>query len=312
MGITKPKNKALFFSPLRYPGGKTCLAPKLDEAMQKYFPHNKNIIFVEPYAGGAGASLSLLFSNKVDKIIINDRDRAIFTFWKVAVQNTNYLIRKIKQTKITIAEWHKQKSIYTQREKLLHNLPGKTPQQTNILSKKAQARSIYISSQNEKKLAFATLFLNRTNRSGIMRGGPIGGMTQSGKWKIDERFTKKTIIERLQKIHKFKDKIKVLDWDGIKLLRKLEKKKNKDRYFIFLDPPYFQKGRSLYLNNYGNQEHEELSNFLINSSLGKWLMTYNDTNYIKDLYKKMTKIKFKIQHDAYRSAVGREIMIFPK
>ena len=221
MGITKPKTKTLFFSPLRYPGGKTCLVPKLSKAVQKHCSNSKNVTFVEPYAGGAGASLSLLFSNKVNKIIINDLDKAIYTFWKIAVQNTTYLINKINQTKINIEEWKKQKRNYT----LLEN-------------KK------YLNSKDEKQLAFATLFLNRTNRSGIMRGGPIGGMKQSGKWQIAERFTKKTIIERLRKIHKFKNKIKVTNMDGIDLIKKLEKRKNKDNYFIFLDPPYFQKGQS--------------------------------------------------------------------
>ena len=281
MGMIKPKTKSLFFSPLRYPGGKTCLVPKLNKAIQSHFINSKEIVFVEPYAGGAGASLSLLFSNKVNNIVINDLDKAIYTFWKVAVQNTEYLIKKIKQTKITIKEWHKQKSIYTL-------------------------------SQNEKKLAFATLFLNRTNRSGIMKGGPIGGMEQSGKWKIDERFTKQTIIDRLKKIHKFKNKIEVKNWDGIKLLKNLEKRQDRDSYFIFLDPPYFQKGCSLYLNNYDNQKHEELSHFLFKSPLKKWLMTYNNKRYIKTLYKGMPKVEFTIQHDAYRSAIGKEIMIFPK
>ena len=114
----------------------------------------------------------MLFSGKVNKIIINDLDNAIYAFWKIAVSDTDYLIRKVKKIKITITEWKKQKAIYT-------------------------------SSKNNRKLAFATLFLNRTNRSGIMYGGPIGGMKQLSKWKIDDRFTKKTIIERLEKLKNF-------------------------------------------------------------------------------------------------------------
>ena len=281
MGIKKSKSKSFFVSPLRYPGGKTCLAPKLEQIIEKKFSDNEKITFVEPYAGGAGAALVLLYSGKVDKIIINDLDKAIYKFWKIAVQDTGYLIRKIKRTKITIQEWKKQKAIYT-------------------------------ISRNERKIAFATLFLNRTNRSGIIRGGPIGGIRQLSKWKIDERFTKKTIIERLEKIHKFRNKIKVYNLNGIKLLKNLEQRKQTDQYFIFLDPPYFQKGRSLYLNNYKNRDHEQLSKLLINSSLKKWIMTYNDVSYIKRLYKKMPKTSFEIQHDAQFSQIGREIMIFPK
>jgi len=270
-----------FSSPLRYPGGKTRLASKLSEVIEKNFEQDEKVILVEPYAGGAGASLALLFASKVDKIIINDLDDAIYTFWKIAVSDTDYLINKIKRTEITLNEWKKQKAVY-------------------------------ISSKSDHKLAFATLFLNRTNRSGIMNGGPIGGMNQLGEWKVNARFTKKTIIGRLEKLKEFRNKIEVCKLDGIKLLRRLEQRKNASQHFIFLDPPYFQKGQSLYLNHYNNKDHEELSEFLRKSSLKKWIMTYNDVSYIKSLYAEMQTKGFTIQHNAYQSKIGREIMIFPQ
>jgi len=270
-----------FSSPLRYPGGKTRLANKLLEAIEKNCDQKEKMILVEPYAGGAGASLALLFAKKVEKIVINDLDKAIFTFWKIAVSDTDYLINKIRRTDITIEEWRKQKAIYA-------------------------------STKSKRKLAFATLFLNRTNRSGIMNGGPIGGTDQSGTWKVNARFTKKTIIDRLEKIKEFHNKIEVYNLDGIELLKKLEERKNKSQYFIFLDPPYFQKGQSLYLNHYSNKDHENLSEFLEKSSFKKWIMTYDDVPYIKNLYATMRTKGFAIQHNAYESKVGREVMIFPK
>jgi len=270
-----------FSSPLRYPGGKTRLANKLLEAIEKNFEEKEKVVLVEPYAGGAGASLALLFAEKVEKIVINDLDRAIFTFWKIAVSDTDYLINKIRRTGVTIEEWKKQKAIY-------------------------------ISIKNERKLAFATLFLNRTNRSGIMNGGPIGGIDQSGIWKVNARFTKQTIIDRLEKVKKFGNKIEVYNMDGIELLKKLEGRKNRGQYFIFLDPPYFQKGQSLYLNHYSNKDHENLSEFLDKSLFKKWVMTYDDVPYIKNLYSTMRTKGFAIQHNAYESKIGREVMIFPK
>lgn len=270
-----------FSSPLRYPGGKTRLANKLQEAIEKNFGQEESVILVEPYAGGAGASLALLFAGKVEKIVINDLDRAIFTFWSIAVFDTDYLINKIRRTEVTIDEWKKQKAIYS-------------------------------STKSDRMLAFATLFLNRTNRSGIMNGGPIGGIDQSGTWKVNARFTKKTIIERLEKIKEFRDKIEVCNLDGIELLRNLEQRENRKQYFIFLDPPYFQKGQSLYLNHYDNKDHENLSRFLGGSSFKKWVMTYDDVPYIKNLYAAMRTKGFAIQHNAYESKIGREVMIFPK
>lgn len=278
------KSKKIIFgfsSPFRYPGGKTRLANKLLEVIEKNFTKDERVILAEPYAGGAGASLALLFANKVDKIIINDLDSAIHAFWSVAVSDTDYLIEKIKRTEVTINEWRKQKTIF-------------------------------LSTKDKRKLAFATLFLNRTNRSGIMTGGPIGGVEQSGKWKIDARFTKKTIIDRLEKIKEFRKKIEVTNFDGIDLLKKLEKRKDSKQLFIFLDPPYFQKGQSLYLNHYNNKDHENLSAFLQKSSFKRWIMTYDDVPYIKNLYAMMRTKGFTIQHNAYESKVGREVMIFPK
>ncbi len=270
-----------FSSPLRYPGGKTRLANKLLEAMEKNFDQKEKVVLVEPYAGGAGASLALLFAKKVERIVINDLDKAIFTFWKIAVSDTDYLINKIKRTEVTIEEWRRQKAIY-------------------------------ISTKDERKLAFATLFLNRTNRSGIMRGGPIGGFDQSGTWKVNARFTKKTIIDRLEKVKEFRNKIEVSNLDGVALLKRLEKRNSENQYFIFLDPPYFQKGQSLYLNHYNNEDHENLSEFLRKSSFKKWVMTYDDVPYIKNLYATMRTKGFAIQHNAYESKIGREVMIFPK
>lgn len=268
-----------FFSPLRYPGGKTKLANFLSKAIGKNFSENEKIILVEPYAGGAGASLKLLFSGKVDKIVINDLDKAIFAFWKIAVADTDFLINKIKKVNINIEEWKKQQEIYD-----------------NPLS-------------SIKELAFATLFLNRTNRSGIIEGGPIGGMGQSGFWNVQSRFTKNTIISRLEKIKEFKNKISVRNLDGITLLRQLEKNKCKNRYFIFLDPPYYQKGKSLYLNHYIDKDHKKLLRLLEKSSL-KWVMTYDDVSYIQNLYDKFRKSKFVINHSAFKAKKGKEVLIF--
>ena len=268
-----------FYSPLRYPGGKTRLANFLTSAVEKNFSDNEKIILVEPYAGGAGASLKLLFSGKVDRIIINDLDKAIFAFWKITIADTDFLINKIKKVNIDIEEWKKQKEIY------------KNP------------------SSSTKDLAFATLFLNRTNRSGIIEGGPIGGIEQGGFWNIQARFTKDTIISRLEKIKEFKNKISVRNLDGITLLRQLEKNKSKNRYFIFLDPPYYQKGKSLYLNHYIDKDHKKLLKLLEKSSL-KWVMTYDDVIYIQNLYDKFKKNKFTINHSAFEARQGKEIFIF--
>lgn len=273
------KENLRFASPFRYPGGKTRLSNFLEKAIEKNFSENEGVILVEPYAGGAGASLKLLFSEKVSKIIINDLDRAIYSFWEIAVSDTDFLINEIRKVDISVDEWKKQRQIY--------NDPLST----------------------EKKLAFATLFLNRTNRSGIIEGGPIGGMSQLGSWDIKARFIKNTIIERLEKIKEFRNRIKVRNLDGITLLKQLEKNKAKNSYFIFLDPPYYQKGQSLYLNHYIDKDHKRLLKFLEKSSL-KWVMTYDDVDYIQSLYSGFRRSNFVISHSAFEARKGKEVLIF--
>ncbi len=277
--VKNKKNTLGFVSPLRYPGGKTRLTNFLFKAIEENFPENKKVILVEPYAGGAGASLKLLFLHSVNKIIINDFDKAIFSFWKIAVSDTDFLIDRVKKVNIDIDEWKKQKEIYN-----------------NPLS-------------TMKELAFATLFLNRTNRSGIIEGGPIGGFNQLGLWNVKSRFKKDAIIERLEKIKEFKNKIKVRNIDGISLLKRLEKNKTRNNYFVFLDPPYYQKGKFLYLNHYIDKDHERLFKFLEESFL-KWVMTYDDVSYTQNLYNKFRKSKFEINHSAFESRKGKEILIF--
>ena len=269
-----------FSSPLRYPGGKTRLASKLLEVIEANCTKKSEVTLVEPYAGGAGVSLSLLFSEQVKGILINDLDRAIAAFWRVAVDDADYLINKIRRTRITVEEWRKQ-------------------------------RRIFLDTKSIRKLAFATLFLNRTNRSGIMNGGPIGGLDQSGKWKIDARFTKGTIIRRLQKIQEYRDRIEVSSLEGMMLLKELEQRADKDWYFIFLDPPYFLKGRSLYMNHYSHASHEDLSQLLRKSPLKKWVMTYDNASHIAQLYSDMNIREFAIRYNARTVRMGKELMITP-
>lgn len=158
------------YSPLRYPGGKAKLSPFIKYVIAKK-TNNQINTYIEPFAGGAGIALDLLLNNVVDNIIINDYDKAVYSFWKAAIFETNKFISKIEETDITIKEWMHQKEIY------LNN------------------RNKY-----SFELGFATFFLNRTNRSGIITAGPIGGIKQNGNYLIDARFNKEDLINKIQNI----------------------------------------------------------------------------------------------------------------
>jgi DNA adenine methylase len=266
--------KRRYYSPLRYPGGKTILFPFLVKKIEESGLHD--VTYVEPFAGGAGAALALLFNEVVDHIVINDLDKAIYAFWRSAIFESERFIQKIEHTPVTVKQWRKQKAIYESRR------------------------------PNRFDLGFATFFLNRTNRSGILNGGPIGGLDQTGKWKIDARYNKKALIQRIRDIAEYKGRITVTNEDGVDLISRYLRKKN---VFVYLDPPYFEKAADLYLNIFQEKDHARLAKKLNAHSDATWLLTYDNQLAIRKLYTERTVVDFSLSYNAYESRRGEELMI---
>lgn len=272
--ISHKRNQKFHYSPLRYPGGKSFLLPFFGRIIEENQLHD--IVYVEPFAGGAGAALALLFLEKVDAIVINDLDKAIYSFWMSAVFESEKFVEKIKSTRITVAEWRRQKAVY--------------------LDPRAK----------QFELGFAVFFLNRTNVSGILDGGPIGGLDQSGEWKIDARFNKDSLSERIRQLGLYQNRISVTNEDGLKLIARYF---TLDNAFIYLDPPYYEKGTSLYLNHYGQADHERLASELNKNANAFWLLTYDNKTQIKSLYSRRRISTFSLNYNAYEARVGSEVLI---
>lgn len=246
------------YSPLRYPGGKGFLYKFVSNIID--YNNLKNYCYVEPYSGGAGLALSLLFNDKTKKIILNDIDPAIYALWFSILNYPDELCRMIEETPINI-------NIYKHIQQNFNNT-------TEIL-----------------QLGFYTLFLNRTNRSGIIKGGPIGGYLQNGKYKLDCRFNKSKIINLIKNIAELRDKIELYNLDATIFLREILKKEEK--IFTFLDPPYFSKGNELYMNFYNTEDHANLAQFVLTHMKElPWIMTYDYTNEILELYEKSIPYMF--------------------
>lgn len=266
-------------SPLRYPGGKA----KLYDYICLLLTENnlKNMTYVELFAGGAGLAIGLLLNNKVKHIVINDIDYCIYCFWKCVVNNAKELCDKIKNCAITIDEHNKQKMIY------------QNPRQ-----------------YSEIEVAFSTLFLNRTHRSGILKGGIIGGNAQEGKYKIDCRFNKDDIIKRICNIAKYKNSITVTNLDALNFLEN-EKMILRKKCFFYIDPPYVVKGGDLYENAFTERDHIDLSKAIKAKLKGrKWIITYDNHELVKTLYKSNRIAEFKISYTAQDKKKGEELMIF--
>nr|WP_307903333.1 DNA adenine methylase [Clostridium botulinum] len=243
----------MIYSPLRYPGGKSRLT-KYVEKLIHLKKLNKST-YIEPFCGGAAIALSLLINGHVSDIIINDYDRSIYAFWYSVKNYSEELCSMIKNTEITIEEWHRQRAIQLEKEK------------KDLLT-----------------LGFSTLFLNRTNRSGILKAGVIGGMKQNGNYKLDCRFNKKKIIDKIKLIASYADKIEIYNLDTEKLIDDVIMNLNK-KSFIFFDPPYYKKGSSLYTNFYKHEDHLALANKIKNIKYHSWIVTYDNVKEIRDMYK---------------------------
>ena len=264
-----------FYSPLRYPGGKNCIFP----FVSRLFYENQmiGIRYAEPYAGGAGLALRLLFEGYVDHVYINDLDSSIYAFWETIIEYPDEFCDWIKEVEVTIGNWKRYKEI--------------------------QQRS---GSASHFELAKSTSFLNRTNISGVIKGGVIGGIKQQGKYKIDARFNKQELINRIQEIKSVKNRITVSNYDGVQFIGNLDKKK--ENIFIYLDPPYFQKGANLYMNYYSERDHKKLSK-KVKKLNKKWMVSYDNQEFIFNLYAEKRKVMHKLSQSA-SNRVGDEIFIF--
>lgn len=267
-------------SPLRYPGGKTILYKNIKNLLKSN--DLINITYMEPFSGGAGLALKLLMNNDVKKIVINDYDYAIYAFWHNVLYDTERFCDDIEKIDVSIYEWKKQKEIYNN--------------QNNY--------SLY-------EVGFATFFLNRTNRSGIIKGGPIGGIKQEGKYKIDCRFNKTVLIKKIKKISQYKQKIKLYNYDVNDFIKRVISRQKKSDFFIYFDPPYIKRGPELYKNHFNNKEHEYLSkNIKEKLSEKNWIVTYDKSELVYKLYENFCIVDFDLNYSAGKNKIGNELMIF--
>ena len=266
-------------SPLRYPGGKSSMVGLLGQILRLNGVGGRTI--AEPFAGGAGASLSLLYREETREVCINDADPAIHDFWWTLVNRPEPFLSLLSRTRVSMAEWRRQRDVYRNGGRV-----------------------------SRLRRGFAAFYLNRCNRSGIiMNGGPIGGVNQTGKWKLNARYNKPGLRRRCERIAEYRDRIHVSGEDGINFIGGLDP----DATFFFIDPPYFVKGPTLYLNALDHSYHEELASRLRLMSDSAWVLTYDDCPEIRKMYRGWATIRpFALRYAASERRSGREVMIVPK
>ena len=233
----------------------------------------------------------MLLANKVDKILLNDADFSIYSFWYSIKYYGDEFLEIFDNTKVTLEEWKKQKLIFME-------------------SKKGNVDNILLS-------GFATFFLNRCNYSGILNAGPIGGKSyesqEMANYKIDARYNKDTLRKKLINVISHAEGIEVHNLDALTFLKdhvELLSFNEQSDIFVYLDPPYYIQGSSLYLSYYTPEDHRIIAKYLCNSELNyKWLLSYDNVTPIREFYKDQRQYSFYINYSANQNKLGSELLI---
>lgn len=275
-----------YYSPLRYPGGKNkavALFKKVIEANDM-----RNCVYVEPFAGGASVALSLLIDGYAEKAIINDADPSIYAFWFSCINNNQLFCELLKNVEISIDQWAVQKDIYQIQR--LNAMEGKD--------------------YDSLLLGFATFYLNRTNRSGILKGGMIGGRSQTGNYPINARFNKQNLEQRIRQIGLLANRIE-LHHDDAKQLLFEHHSKWPENTLVYCDPPYVKKGKGLYMNYFTKEDHRELADTIAGMNDLKWVITYDKDPLIQEIYQAYRIKQLALSYSAQtHTSKAEEFIIF--
>lgn len=275
-----PLKTHCFSSPLRYPGGKGMLANFVKLTLSRNNLQDGH--YVEVFAGGASIAWTLLFEEYVQQVHVNDISKPVFAFWSSAVNQPEDLCRLIRDSNVNIDEWHRQKSIQ------------KNPQ-----------------NHSQLEIGFSTFFLNRTNRSGILNGGVIGGKGQTGTWKLDARFNKTDLIDRIQRIARYASRINLYNEDAADFIH-LRLPKISKNSLVYFDPPYYVKGQGLYENYYSHDDHLKIAQLITKRVKQPWIVSYDDAPEILEMYAGFQMNCYKLSYSAQERYSGSEVMFFSK
>ncbi|MGE0290579.1 MAG: DNA adenine methylase [Bradyrhizobium sp.] len=263
-------------SPFRYPGGKASLAPFLADVIRENFGVVER--YCEPFAGGAGAATLLLGAGLIECAHLNDADPRVYYAWNSILEETEEFLERLNAVPLTMNEWWRQKDIIDN-----------------------------ITAYSTMEIGFATFFLNRTNRSGILqKAGPIGGYAQEGKWGLEARFNRQGLRDRIQFIASNKNRIELTNLDAISLMQ--DPKRDWSSCLLFIDPPYVGAGSRLYFNSMDEEKHILFASIL-NDLRHYWLLTYDDHYLVRALYSTHVIDDLPIRYALQRKRVERELLI---
>jgi DNA adenine methylase len=272
-------------TPFRYPGGKAFMFPAIVEHLEsKEMSQVKN--YAEPYCGGAGAAIRLLSQDRVERIFLNDFDWRVYAAWKSMLDESSRFLNFIEKVPINISTWYKMRDI----------VEGASSSESDPF-----------------QVGTATFYLNRTNRSGIIVGaGPIGGYDQIGNWKIDARFPRQGLANRISWLAQNRHRIALSNRDGLSFLKEMAPNHGCDTFY-FIDPPYVKAGSRLYMNSMTESIHRSLAKYLVKerSDIRHWMVTYDDDPLIRHSYADASIDILSVKYSLQKKRMAGELLILP-
>lgn len=267
-------------SPLRYPGGKAKLTQYF-----KALVRGNNLLdttYVEPFAGGCGVGLSLLFHGYVSHVVINDLSGPIYAFWRAVVEEPDRFQEQILKVELSTEEWLKQRRVFQHSD-------GST----------------------DFDVGFATFYLNRTNHSGVLNAGMIGGHSQRSAYGLDARFNRAELAARINRIGRHSRNITILNLDASDLIANVQDIAGIPNPLIYIDPPYFKKGRDLYYDFYRPDDHKKLRDSIVEiDPVIRWVVSYDNETEINELYRNYKSLQYNLNYSVRNGRVGNEVMFF--
>lgn len=280
---------------IRYPGAKNKLVKSilnsLPEELVVPLHVSSNVHYVEPFFGSGAIGIAVMrLMHRRASVTVADADIGIASLWRAVKDSPYELCRRIKQYAPSVESFYELKS-----------LDGTFTDTVDT--------------------GFRKLALHRISVSGFgyMAGGPIGGRSQAGDYTVDCRWRPDRMVSRVERLsalfNRF-DNLQILHADVFDVLESANKTTaSYEQTFVYLDPPYYEKGDQLYKHKFTPQNHEDLAAALKGADFD-WAISYDDHPEIRRLYGGATVKRLEI---TYTNAVctdptrrkNHEVLISP-
>ena len=282
----------------RYPGGKAKLCGRILHHLSRLMDDSITQ-YRELFFGGGSVGIKYVQKKECPKQIwLNDKDVGIACLWTSVIRYPDSLKKLVLAYKPTVD------SFYQLKNDLLNTT------------------SVPDTEEEVAQVGFNKLALHQITYSGLglKSGGPLGGVAQLSKYKVDCRWSPAYICKKINTVHKVFSNKEVIheactSYDFEKIITDTSMKA-----LLYLDPPYFVKGSQLYHESFTHQDHTRLCENLKNTQ-HKWLLSYDACEEIKEMYSWATIEEVEVNYSitaskdtatgARQSRTKKEFFIYP-